>query len=166
MDECDPRLGEGLCRAVCNVSRQIQLNPPPSLTERCKNGILILPKAKATQKYAQFKRSRPTDDTIFAPTRQGRSAPPTAVAGAAASALQSKNIRSLPINCPFYRKFLTEPTRFFTCFVCAFAHLCAACYRYDTFAHADTDFRVSALLCFMWYSLPVYPDVRSAVSPA
>ena len=56
-------------------------------------------------------RSRPTDDTIFAPTRQGRSAPPTAVAGAAASALQSKNIRSLPINCPFYRKFLTEPLR-------------------------------------------------------
>lgn len=52
VDECDPRLGEGLCRAVCNVSRQIQLNPPPSLTERCKNGILILPKAKATQKYA------------------------------------------------------------------------------------------------------------------
>ena len=109
MDECDPRLGEGLCRAVCNVSRQVQLNPPPSLTERCKNGILILPKAKATQKYAQFKRSRSTYDTIFAPTRQGRSAPPTAVAGAAASALQSKNIRSLPINCPFYRKFLTEP---------------------------------------------------------
>ena len=87
------------------------LNPPPSLTERCKNGILILPKAKATQKYAHFnfKRSRPTDDTIFVPTRQGRSAPPTAVAGAATSALQSKNIRSLPINCPFYRKFLTEP---------------------------------------------------------
>ena len=54
-------------------------------------------------------RSRPTDDTIFAPTRQGRSAPPAAVAGAATSALQSKNIRSLPINCPFYRKFLTEP---------------------------------------------------------
>ena len=53
-------------------------------------------------------RPRPTDDTIFAPTRQGRSAPPAAVAGAAASALQSKNIRSLPINCPFYRKFLTE----------------------------------------------------------
>ena len=79
------------------------------MTERCKNGILILPKAKATQKYAQFKRSRSTYDTIFAPTRQGRSAPPTAVAGAAASALQSKNIRSLPINCPFYRKFLTEP---------------------------------------------------------
>ena len=93
------------------MSRQIQLNPPPSLTERCKNGILISPKAKATKKYAHlnFKRSRPADDTIFAPTRQGRSAPPTAVAGAAASALQSKNIRSLPINCPFYRKFLTEP---------------------------------------------------------
>lgn len=53
-------------------------------------------------------RPRSTDDTIFAPTRQGRSAPPTAVAGAATSALQSKNIRSLPINCPFYRKFLTE----------------------------------------------------------
>ena len=63
---------------------------------------------------------------------------------------------------------LILPCRFsvFTCFVCAFAHFCATCYRYDTFAHADTDFRVSALLCFMWYSLPVYPDVRSAVSPA
>ena len=55
------------------------------------------------------KRPRTTDDTIFAPTRQGRFAPPTAVAGAAASARQSKNIRSLPINCRFYRKFLTEP---------------------------------------------------------
>lgn len=51
---------------------------------------------------------------------------------------------------------LILPCRFsvFTCFVCAFAHLCAACYRYDTFAHADTDFRVSAFLCFCGIRYP------------
>lgn len=45
---------------------------------------------------------------------------------------------------------LILPCRFsvFVCCVCTFAHFCAACYRYDTFAHADTDFRVSAFLCF------------------
>ena len=37
------------------------------------------------------------------------------VDGAAASALQSKNIRSLPRNCPFYRNFLTEPTGVLRC---------------------------------------------------
>ena len=67
-------------------------------------------------------RPRPTDDTIFAPTRQGRSAPPTAVAGAAALALQSKNIRSLPINCPFYRKFLTEPEKTRISFLFSFGY--------------------------------------------
>ena len=63
---------------------------------------------------------------------------------------------------------LILPCRFsvFTCFVCAFAHFCATCYRYDTFAHADTDFRVSAFLCFCGIRYPFTRMFALAVSPA
>lgn len=62
---------------------------------------------------------------------------------------------------------LILPCRFsvFICFVCAFAHFCATCYRYDTFAHADTDFRVSAFLCFCGIRYPFTRMFALAVSP-
>jgi len=86
------------------------------LTERCKNGILIIAEGESNSKICAYKRSRPADDTIFAPSRQGRSAPPTAVAGAAASALQSKKYTLFANKLPLYRKFLTEPTRIWAIF--------------------------------------------------
>ena len=63
---------------------------------------------------------------------------------------------------------LILPCRFsvFICLVCAFALFCAACYRYDTFAHADTDFRVSAILCFCGIRYPFTRMFLPAVSPA
>lgn len=62
---------------------------------------------------------------------------------------------------------LILPCRFsvFVCCVCTFAHFCAACYRYDTFAHADADFRVSAFLCFCGIRYPFTRMFALAVSP-
>ena len=63
---------------------------------------------------------------------------------------------------------LILPCRFsvFTCFAYTFTHFCAACYRYDTFAHADADFRVSAFLCFFSIRYPFTRMFVLAVSPA
>ena len=63
---------------------------------------------------------------------------------------------------------LILPCRFsvFVCCVCAFAHFCATCYRYNAFAHADTDFRMSAFLCFFSIRYPFTRMFVLAVSPA
>ena len=77
------------------------------VTAMKKDGHIGLTKrTKQLNKRILQKENNQTDSKVLL---LSRSAPPAAVAGAAASALQSKNIRSLPINCPFYRKFLTEP---------------------------------------------------------
>ena len=57
---------------------------------------------------------------------------------------------------------LILPCRFsvFVCCVCAFAHFCATCYRYDIFCFCRHGFQSVGAFMFLRYSLPVYSDVR------
>ena len=54
----------------------------------------------------------------------------------------------------------------FHLFCLCFCVFFATCYRYDTFAHADADFRVSAFLCICGIRYPYTRMFVLAVSPA